>query len=82
MAGEAAVNELAEPFEVSLPAIFKHLKVLEHADLLEHGREAQWRPCRLDAKPLAEAIQWLEGYRQFWEQSFQRPDALLEEMRV
>ena len=82
MAGEATVNELAEPFEISLPGISKHLKVLEHAGLVERSRDAQWRPCRLDAKPLAEATQWLEGYRQFWESSFQRLDALLEEMKA
>jgi DNA-binding transcriptional ArsR family regulator len=82
MAGEATVNELAEPFEISLPGVSKHLKVLEHAGLVERSREAQWRPCRLDAKPLAEATQWLEGYRRFWESSFQRLDALLEEMKV
>lgn len=82
MAGEATVNELAEPFEISLPGVSKHLKVLEHAGLVERSREAQWRPCRLDAKPLAEATQWLEGYRRFWESSFQRLDALLEEMKA
>jgi DNA-binding transcriptional ArsR family regulator len=82
MAGEATVNELAEPFEISLPGVSKHLKVLEHAGLVERSREAQWRPCRLDAKPLAEATQWLEGYRRFWEESFQRLDALLEEMKT
>lgn len=82
MAGEATVNELAQPFEISLPGISKHLKVLEHAGLVERSREAQWRPCRLDAKPLAEATQWLEGYRRFWEGSFQRLDALLEEMKA
>ena len=82
MAGQATVKELAEPFEISLPGISKHLKVLGHAGLVERGREAQWRPCRLDAKPLAEATQWLEGYRQFWEESFQRLDALLEEMKA
>ena len=82
MAGEATVNELAEPFEITLPGISKHLKVLEHAGLVERSRDAQWRPCRLDAKPLAEATQWLEGYRQFWESSFQRLDALLEEMKA
>jgi DNA-binding transcriptional ArsR family regulator len=82
MAGEATVNELAEPFEISLPGISKHLKVLEHAGLVERSRAAQWRPCRLEAKPLAEATQWLEGYRQFWEESFQRLDALLEELKT
>jgi DNA-binding transcriptional ArsR family regulator len=82
MAGEATVNELAQPFEISLPGISKHLKVLEHAGLVERSRAAQWRPCRLEAKPLAEATQWLEGYRQFWEESFQRLDALLEELKT
>ena len=82
MAGEATVNELAQPFEISLPGISKHLKVLEHAGLVERSRTAQWRPCRLEAKPLAEATQWLEGYRQFWEESFQRLDALLEELKT
>src|SRR5918996_371369 len=82
MAGEATVNELAKPFEISLPGVSKHLKVLEHAGLVERSRDAQWRPCRLDAKPLAEATQWLEGYRRFWEESFQRLDALLEEMKA
>jgi DNA-binding transcriptional ArsR family regulator len=82
MSGEATVNELAQPFEISLPGISKHLKVLEHAGLVERSREAQWRPCRLEAKPLAEATQWLEGYRQFWEESFQRLDALLEELKT
>ena len=82
MSGEATVNELAQPFEISLPGISKHLKVLEHAGLVERSRAAQWRPCRLEAKPLAEATQWLEGYRRFWENSFQRLDALLEEMKA
>jgi DNA-binding transcriptional ArsR family regulator len=82
MSGEATVNELAQPFEISLPGISKHLKVLEHAGLVERSRAAQWRPCRLEAKPLAEATQWLEGYRQFWEESFQRLDALLEELKT
>ena len=82
MSGEATVNELAQPFEISLPGISKHLKVLEHAGLVERSRAAQWRPCRLEAKPLAEATEWLEGYRQFWEESFQRLDALLEELKT
>jgi DNA-binding transcriptional ArsR family regulator len=73
---------LAQPFEISLPGISKHLKVLEHAGLVERSRAAQWRPCRLEAKPLAEATQWLEGYRQFWEESFQRLDALLKELKT
>ncbi len=70
--GPATVKELAEPFDISLPAISKHLKVLEHAGLIERGREAQWRPARLQAAPLKDANQWLETYRQFWEQSFDR----------
>jgi DNA-binding transcriptional ArsR family regulator len=81
-AGEASVMELAAPFAMTHPAISKHLKVLEHAGLISRGREAQRRPCRLQAKPLAEADKWLEGYRRFWEESFQRLDALLEEMKA
>ena len=80
--GETSVTELAEPFEMSLPAVSKHLKVLERAGLIERGREAQWRPSRLEAKPLAEATGWLEGYRRFWEGNFQRLDALLEELKT
>ena len=75
--GEATVTELAEPFAMTQPAISKHLKVLERAGLISRGRDAQRRPRRLEAKPLAEANGWLEGYRRFWEGSFQRPDALL-----
>jgi DNA-binding transcriptional ArsR family regulator len=78
--GDAHVSELAEPFDISQPAISKHLKVLERAGLISRGREAQRRPRRLDAKPLAEASKWLEHYRQFWEGSFHRLDALLDEM--
>jgi DNA-binding transcriptional ArsR family regulator len=78
--GDAHVSELAEPFDMSQPAISKHLKVLERAGLISRGREAQRRPRRLDAKPLAEATKWLEHYRQFWEGSFRRLDALLNEM--
>jgi DNA-binding transcriptional ArsR family regulator len=70
--GEATVNTLAEPFPVSLQAISKHLKVLEHAGLITRGRNAQWRPCQLRAAPLADATDWLEQYRQFWEASFDR----------
>jgi DNA-binding transcriptional ArsR family regulator len=80
--GEASVTELAEPFAMSQPAISKHLKVLERAGLISRGREAQRRPRRLEAKPLAAATRWLEGYRQFWEGSFQRLDALLDEMKT
>src|SRR5882762_9439094 len=70
--GGASVTELAEPFEMSLPAISKHLKVLQRAGLIARGREAQWRPCRLEAGPLKDASDWLEHYRRFWEQSFDR----------
>ena len=70
--GEASVTELAEPFEMSLPAVSKHLKVLERAGLIARGREAQWRPCRLEAAPLKDAADWLEHYRRFWEQSLDR----------
>jgi DNA-binding transcriptional ArsR family regulator len=80
--GEASVTELAEPFDISLPAISKHLKVLERTGLIARGRDAQWRPCRLEAKPLAEANEWLEKYRQYWERSFQRLDALLDELKA
>src|SRR6266702_47973 len=80
--GEASVTELAEPFAMSQPAISKHLKVLERAGLISRGRDAQRRPRRLEASPLAEANGWLEGYRRFWEGSFQRLDALLDEMKA
>ena len=79
--GEASVTELARPFAMSQPAISKHLKVLERAGLISRGREAQRRPCRIEARPLAEATAWLEAYRRFWEGSFQRLDALLGEMK-
>jgi DNA-binding transcriptional ArsR family regulator len=79
--GEASVSELARPFKMTQPAISKHLKVLERAGLITRGRDAQRRPCRLEAKPLAEATQWLERYREFWEGVYQRLDALLEEMK-
>ena len=81
-AGEASVTELAEPFAMTQPAISKHLKVLERAGLISRGRDAQRRPRRLQARPLAAATEWLEGYRQFWEGSFQRLDALLEELKT
>jgi DNA-binding transcriptional ArsR family regulator len=80
--GEASVTELAEPFAMSQPAISKHLKVLERAGLISSGLDAQRRPRRLEAKPLAEATEWLERYRQFWEGNFQRLDALLAEMKT
>ena len=79
--GEASVMELAEPFAMTQPAISKHLKVLERAGLISRGRDAQRRPCRLEAKPLAEANEWLERYRELWEANFQRLDALLEELK-
>jgi DNA-binding transcriptional ArsR family regulator len=80
--GEASVSELAERFPMSQPAISKHLKVLEHAGLISRGRDAQRRPRRLEAKPLAEVSEWLEGYRRFWEGTFQQLDALLEELKA
>jgi DNA-binding transcriptional ArsR family regulator len=75
--GEASVSELAEPFQMSLPAVSKHLKVLERAGLITRGRWAQWRPCRLEAGPLKDAADWLEHYRRFWEESFERLDDYL-----
>jgi len=80
-AGEASVTELAEPFEMSLPAVSKHLKVLERAGLIARGREAQWRPCRLQAGPLKDADEWLERYRRHWEESFDRLDSYLQELQ-
>ena len=80
--GQASVMELAKPFRMSQPAISKHLRVLERAGLISRGRDAQRRPRRLEAQPLAEASSWLERYRQFWEKRFQRLDALLEEMKA
>jgi DNA-binding transcriptional ArsR family regulator len=80
-AGEASVMELAAPFAMSQPAISKHLKVLERAGLILRGRDAQRRPCRIEAKPLAEANEWLEDYRRLWESSFQRLDTLLDELK-
>jgi len=80
--GEASVTQLAKPFAMSQPAISKHLKVLERAGLISRGRDAQRRPRRLEARPLAEVTVWLEGYRQFWEGSFKRLDALLYEMKT
>jgi DNA-binding transcriptional ArsR family regulator len=81
-AGETTVTELAAPFDMSLPAISKHLKVLEHAGLIERGRNAQLRPCRIAPVPLKEATDWLEQYRQFWEQSLDRLDAYLKELQT
>jgi DNA-binding transcriptional ArsR family regulator len=80
--GEATVSELAEPFDMSLPAVSKHLKVLERAGLVARSREAQWRPCRLDAAPLKDAAGWLERYRQFWEQSLDRLQDYLDELQM
>lgn len=80
--GETSVSELAEPFEISLPAVSKHLKVLERAGLIARGREAQWRPCRIDTGPLREAADWLEHYRRFWEQSLDRLDEYLKELQA
>lgn len=79
--GQTSVTELASPFKMTMPAISKHLKVLEKAGLIERGRDAQWRPCRLKAKPLEEAADWIDQYRQFWEESFDRLDAYLQEIQ-
>lgn len=81
-AGDASVNELAEPFAMTQPAISKHLKVLERAGLVSRGRDAQRRPCHLEAAPLAEVSEWLERYRAFWEGRYRRLDALLEELQA
>src|SRR3982075_1776540 len=80
--GETSVTELAEPFEMSLPAVSKHLKVLQRAGLIARGREAQWRPCRLEAAPLQDAADWIEHYRRFWEESLDRLDAYLKEVQA
>jgi DNA-binding transcriptional ArsR family regulator len=80
--GEATVNELAQPFEISLPAISRHLKVLEGAGLISRGRTAQWRPCRLEAEPLQALDGWLEPYRRFWDASFDKMDAYLAELKA
>jgi DNA-binding transcriptional ArsR family regulator len=79
--GEASVNVLAAPFDISLPAVSRHLKVLERAGLIVRGREAQWRPCRLDAEPIKAVAAWAGGFRQFWEESFEKLDDLLTELR-
>lgn len=79
--GETSVTELARPFNMSLPGISKHLKVLERAGLIERSREAQWRPCRLKAAPLKDVADWLEHYRRFWEESFDRLDEYLQELQ-
>jgi DNA-binding transcriptional ArsR family regulator len=79
--GEATVTELAEPFAISLPAVSKHLKVLERAGLIARGRERQWRPARLEAAPLREVAEWAERYRRFWEESYDRLDEYLERLK-
>jgi len=79
--GEASVTELARPFRMSLPGVSKHLKVLERAGLISRSRDAQWRPCRLDPRPLKEAADWLERYRAFWEESFDRLEEYLHELQ-
>src|SRR5438552_18988071 len=79
--GEASVTELAKPFEMSLPAVSKHLRVLERAGLITRGREAQWRPCRLEAERLKEVADWVERYRRFWEESFDRLDEFLRDVQ-
>ena len=80
--GERSVTELAEPFDMSLPAVSKHLRVLERAGLIARGREAQWRPCRLEAAPLKEVADWAERYRHLWEQRLDRLDAYLKELQA
>src|SRR5208282_4123182 len=82
ISGEASVTELSEPFEMSMPAVSRHLKVLEHAGLIARGREAQWRPCRLEAGPLRDIAAWLEHYRHFWQQSFDRLDDYLMDLKA
>lgn len=79
--GEATVNQLAEPFPISLQAISKHLKVLERAGLITRGKEAQWRPCRLDAEPLREVADWVAGYQRFWEQRYDQLDRYLRKLQ-
>jgi DNA-binding transcriptional ArsR family regulator len=81
-AGEQSVTEIAKPFKISLPAITKHLKVLERSGLISRSREAQWRPCQLKAKPMKEAVDWLENYRSHWEESFDRLDEYLKELQT
>jgi DNA-binding transcriptional ArsR family regulator len=79
--GEATVNQLAEPFPISLQAISKHLRVLERAGLITRGKQAQWRPCRLDAGPLLEVAQWVADYRRFWEQRYEKLDEYLHQLK-
>ncbi len=80
--GEATVNEIAKPFDISLPAVSRHLKVLEGAGLISRGREAQWRPCRLEARALKAVDDWLSRYRRFWTESFDKMDAYLAELKA
>jgi DNA-binding transcriptional ArsR family regulator len=80
--GQCSVTELAEPFEMSMPAVSKHLRVLERAGLIARGREAQWRPCRLEAAPLKEVAEWAERYRAIWEQRFDRLESYLQELKT
>lgn len=80
--GEATVSELAAPFDLSLPTVSKHLKVLQHAGLVTQGRKAQWRPCRLEAAPLRDIAVWMEDYRQFWDERYERLDEYLRELQV
>src|SRR5262245_47315101 len=80
--GETSVTELAEPFKMSQPAVSKHLKVLERAGLITRGREAQWRPCRLEAGPLREVNAWLEHYRKFWDESLDRLESYLKDLQA
>jgi len=80
--GEATVNEIAKPFDISLPAVSRHLKVLEAAGLISRGREAQWRPCRLEARALKAVDDWLSRYRRFWTESFDKMDAYLAELKA
>jgi DNA-binding transcriptional ArsR family regulator len=80
--GQSSVTDLAKPFKISLPAVTKHLKVLERAGLIQRSREAQWRPCRLHAQPLHKAADWIEQYRQFWEQSFDRLEVYLRKLQA
>jgi DNA-binding transcriptional ArsR family regulator len=80
--GEASVTELAKPFNMSMPGVSKHLKVLERAGLIRRGRDAQWRPCQLEAAPLKDAADWIEHYRRFWEDSFDHLELYLEELQA
>jgi DNA-binding transcriptional ArsR family regulator len=80
--GEKSVTDLAQPFSMTLPAVSKHLKVLQRAGLVSQSREAQWRPCRLEAKPLKDAAAWIDHYRKYWEQSFDRLDEYLHEVQT